>query len=108
MLHQESRERKKQKSLGLFSFSLLSVTVGVVSGLGAVAFRALIALFHNLIFLGKTSLGYDANVHTPYSPWGPFVILAPAIGALFVTVLVEKFAPEARGHGVPEVMDAVY
>jgi chloride channel protein, CIC family len=25
-----------------------------------------------------------------------------------VTLLVTKFAPEARGHGVPEVMDAVY
>jgi CIC family chloride channel protein len=30
------------------------------------------------------------------------------IGAVIVTFLVEKFAPEARGHGVPEVMDAVY
>jgi Voltage gated chloride channel len=29
-------------------------------------------------------------------------------GALIVTLLVTKFAPEARGHGVPEVMDAVY
>jgi CIC family chloride channel protein len=27
---------------------------------------------------------------------------------LIVTLLVTKFAPEARGHGVPEVMDAVY
>ncbi len=27
---------------------------------------------------------------------------------MFVTLLVTKFAPEARGHGVPEVMDAVY
>jgi chloride channel protein, CIC family len=108
MLDQESREKKKQRSLGLLSFSLLSVVVGLVSGLGAVLFRALIALFHNLFFLGKISAVYDANVHTPYSPWGPLVIVVPAVGALFVTALVEKFAPEARGHGVPEVMDAVY
>ena len=28
--------------------------------------------------------------------------------AVAVTFLVMKFAPEARGHGVPEVMDAIY
>lgn len=101
-------ETGKQRSLGLLAFSILSVTVGVVSGLGAILFRALIALFHNLFFLGKISAVYDANIHTPDSPWGSLVILVPVIGALFVTALVEMFAPEARGHGVPEVMDAVY
>ena len=29
-------------------------------------------------------------------------------GGLIVTLLVSRFAPEARGHGVPEVMDAIY
>jgi chloride channel protein, CIC family len=32
----------------------------------------------------------------------------PVIGAVVVTFLVNNFAPEARGHGVPEVMDAIY
>jgi chloride channel protein, CIC family len=98
----------KAKPLGPLSFYLLSVLVGVVAGLGAVAFRDLIALFHNLLFLGKLSVVYDANVHTPLSPWGPFVVLVPVVGALGVTLLVQKFAPEAKGHGVPEVMDAIY
>jgi hypothetical protein len=48
------------------------------------------------------------EAYTPPSPWGAFVILVPVLGALVVTLLVTKFAPEARGHGVPEVMDAVY
>ena len=38
----------------------------------------------------------------------PSLSLLPVLGALVVTLLVTKFAPEARGHGVPEVMDAVY
>jgi CIC family chloride channel protein len=29
-------------------------------------------------------------------------------GAVVVTFLVTNFAPEAKGHGVPEVMDAIY
>ncbi len=82
--------------------------VGIVAGLGAVAFRALIALVHNLLLLGRFSLVYDANVHTPPSPWGAWVMLAPVLGALAVAYLVTNFAPEARGHGVPEVMDAIH
>jgi CIC family chloride channel protein len=63
-----------------------------------------------VIFTGvvdySTSQGHQAN---PWVPWlgGAFVILAPAIGGLFYGPLVSKFAPEARGHGVPEVMFAV-
>ena len=82
--------------------------VGIVAGFGAVAFRDLIGLVHNLLFLGQFAIRYDANIFTPASPWGPFVILVPVVGAIGVTFLVTKFAPEARGHGVPEVMDAIY
>lgn len=90
------------------SISVAAVIVGVVAGLGAVVFRALIAFFHNLLFLGQLSTVYDATVHTLASPWGPLVILVPVVGALGVAFLVTTFAPEAKGHGVPEVMDAIY
>jgi CIC family chloride channel protein len=86
----------------------LSLLVGIVAGLGAVIFRALIAIFHNLFFLGKLSTAYDANTHTPIGPWGPLVILVPVVGGIAVVFLVKNFAPEAKGHGVPEVIDAVY
>lgn len=72
------------------------------------AFRFLIALFHNALFLGRLSPAYDANAHTPASPWGPLVILAPVLASLGVTFITSRFAPEARGHGVPEVIDAIY
>lgn len=86
----------------------LSLLVGVVAGLGAAAFRALIAIFHNLFFLGRLSAAFDANTHRPAGPWGPFVILVPVVGGMAVVFLVKNFAPEAKGHGVPEVIDAVY
>ena len=86
----------------------LSLLVGIVAGLGAVAFRDLIGIFHNLLFLGRLSAAYDANSHTPAGPWGPFVILVPVVGAFGVVFLVKNFAPEAKGHGVPEVIDAVF
>ncbi|MFZ2066336.1 MAG: chloride channel protein [Xanthobacteraceae bacterium] len=94
--------------VGLFRLSLLAIVVGGVTGFGAVAFRALIGLFHNVAFLGLFKFAYDASIFTPPSPWGLFVILVPVIGGLVVTFLIVNFAPEARGHGVPEVMDAIY
>ena len=96
------------RRIELVRLSGLALIVGVVTGLGAVAFRDLIGLIHNVLFLGQLSFRYDANIFTPPSPWGMFVILVPVIGALGVTFLVSRFAPEAKGHGVPEVMDAIY
>src|SRR5271169_2357313 len=95
------------RRIGLVYLSMLALLVGVVTGFGAVGFRDLIGLIHNVLFLGKWAVRYDANLFTPASPWGPFVILVPVLGGVAVTFLVNTFAPEARGHGVPEVMDAI-
>ena len=96
------------RPLLLISLCLLALVVGIVTGLGAVAFRALIACVHNLLFLGHWSLYYDSSLFTSPAPWGPWVIVVPVIGAVGVTFIVSNFAPEAKGHGVPEVMDAIY
>ncbi len=96
------------RTLKPFTLLMISVLMGIVSGIGAVVFRGLIALFHNLFFLGRLSIAYNANAHTPASPWGPFVVFIPVAGAVGVAFLVKNFAPEAKGHGVPEVMDAIY
>jgi len=93
---------------GLVFLSCLALATGLITGFGAIFFRGLIALIHNLFFLGTFSVQYDANVFTSAGPWGAFIILAPMLGGMVVTALVTNFAPEARGHGVPEVMDAIY
>jgi chloride channel protein, CIC family len=85
-----------------------ALAVGLIGGYGAVVFRAMIAAIHNLCFLGQLSFDYDANLHTPVSPWGAWIIVMPVAAAVVVAFLVKTFAPEAKGHGVPEVMDAVY
>ena len=92
----------------LAQLSLLALGLGLVTGLGAVLFRGLIGLVHNLLFTGHAVVHYDANIFTAPAPWGPLVILVPVLGAIGVTFLVTHFAPEAKGHGVPEVMDAIY
>jgi chloride channel protein, CIC family len=101
-------EGEESRRLSLTQLSLLALGLGVITGLGAVLFRDLIGLVHNLLFAGQAAVHYDANIFTAPAPWGPLVILVPVLGAVLVTFLVSNFAPEAKGHGVPEVMDAIY
>lgn len=86
----------------------LALVIGVMTGFGAVAFRALIALVHNLFYNGRLSYVFDANLSEGPSRFGDLVLLSPIIGGLIVVYIVRTFAPEAKGHGVPEVMDAVF
>lgn len=94
---------------GSVQLVVLALIVGAGAGLGAVVFRWLIARA-TLLFSGTSD--YSATTGHPAHPWLPwlgagFVVLAPAIGGLLYGPLVDRFAREARGHGVPEVMYAV-
>ncbi|MFQ6014378.1 MAG: chloride channel protein [Anaerolineae bacterium] len=76
-----------------------ALLVGVGAGFGAIIFRWLIGSFTTLAFQGgKSALGAMG----PY-----YVIIIPAFGGLLVGPMIYFFAREAKGHGVPEVMEAV-
>ena len=78
---------------------LLAVSVGLVGGIGAVLFRYLIDGSRVLFFSGgRWALPFLGDA---------YVILLPVLGLVIVTYIVRKWAPEAQGHGVPEVMYAV-
>lgn len=72
----------------------LAGLVGVVSGTAAVLFRWLIQGI-SLVFV---------LIPQTFGPLG--WILTPILGAFIVGAIVVRFAPEAKGHGVPEVMAA--
>ncbi|MDF3291538.1 chloride channel protein [Streptomyces silvisoli] len=87
---------------------VLALIVGAGAGLGAVAFRWLIKTFTSLLsgHADYSAAGHAPNPHVPWlGPW--FVLLAPVLAGLAYGPLVHRFAREARGHGVPEVMYAV-
>ncbi len=99
---------REERRVSLFILCLMALGVGIMTGVGAVALRGLIGLIHNLMINGVFKIPYDANILEGPSRWGNWVMLAPILGGVVVVYLVERFAPEAKGHGVPEVMDAIY
>jgi CIC family chloride channel protein len=76
-----------------------ALLVGLGAGLGAVLFRWLIKEVQDFSFTGALQL---------FPFLGDYVlVIAPVIGGLIVGPLIYFFAREAKGHGVPEVMEAV-
>jgi CIC family chloride channel protein len=84
-----------------FAFgATLATIVGIAAGLGAVFFRWLIAFLNRLLF------GGGADVLSFLGHY--YVILIPIIGGLVIGPLIYfTGALETKGHGVPEVMEAV-
>ncbi|HUU39877.1 MAG TPA: chloride channel protein, partial [Desulfatiglandales bacterium] len=78
---------------------LFSNMIGVGAGFGAILFRWLIGFFQNLFF--------DKGQHVLSFMGSYYVIIIPAIGGIFVGLLIYFFSSESKGHGVPEVMLAV-
>ncbi|MEW2545095.1 chloride channel protein [Streptomyces sp. NPDC047002] len=95
----------REAKSGLLALALL---VGAGAGLGAIVFRRLIEAF-TLLFSGHADYAAAGHAVNPHVPWLGrwFVLLAPAVAGLLYGPLVQRFAKEARGHGVPEVMLAV-
>jgi CIC family chloride channel protein len=103
-----------RKSGYLQKWLLLGVTIGVISGLGAVVFYLL------LRYTGEFLLGHLAGYHVPrpvgeggshgspgfVRPWA--IPLVTTVGALLSALIVTKLAPEATGHGTDEAIEAVH
>ncbi len=82
--------------------AILATLVGLAGGFGAIGFRHLIGLVQS------TAYGSGGNLLELVSltPWY-LRIWIPALGGLVVGPMVYFLAREAKGHGVPEVMEAV-
>jgi len=78
---------------------VMAILVGVTTGLAAVLFIRLIALIQLFLYGGAEKI-----LPALGRLW---IILVPVIGGLMVGPIIARFAVEAKGHGVPEVMQAL-
>ncbi len=91
-----------------FGLIAIALIVGGGAGLGAVGFRWLINGF-TWLATGHETFGQQGRIASSHLPWLGlgFFVLIPIVGGLIYGPLIQRFAREARGHGVPEVMLAV-
>lgn len=76
--------------------------IGIIAGFTAFGFREAIEALGHLFF---HILPYQLGFESPTDPgWLAIMVFIPALGGLIVGPMVYKWAIEARGHGVPEVM----
>jgi CIC family chloride channel protein len=87
---------------------LMALLVGAGAGLGAAGFRWLIYAF-TWLATGHDQFGQQGHAPSLHLAWLGiwFVLVIPVVGGLLYGPLIQRFAREARGHGVPEVMLAV-
>ncbi len=81
---------------------LLACVIGFGAGLASVAFKWMIQSFQK-IFWGASSL-LEAAASRPWY----VTLLIPALGGLIIAPLIYYGAREAKGHGVPEIMEALF
>ena len=80
---------------------VLACLIGVAAGYGAVLFTWLI----HLVSRSSVQAAFaESQLHWSY---GLLLCALPALGLLVVSWMTRRFAPEAQGHGVPEVIAAV-
>ncbi|HGY54788.1 MAG TPA: CBS domain-containing protein [Caldithrix abyssi] len=80
---------------------LVAVVIGLLGGYGAVFIQHVIKEFHILLWKGPPGLEPILAM-----PWY-WKIAIPTLGGIVVGLIIRYWSAEAKGHGVPEVMEAI-
>ncbi|MBN2716345.1 MAG: chloride channel protein, partial [Deltaproteobacteria bacterium] len=99
--HMEAPLRRIRQNEHLFLL-LSAIVLGVLAAYGAIGFRYLI-LWSSEFFHPKDG-GLPATLGIQFAWLG---MLVPMVGGLIVGLVVYRIAPEVKGSGIPEVMEAV-
>jgi len=81
--------------------SLLAVLVGLMAGLASIVFKILIQFFQSQFWRASTIISAVSS-----QGWY-LTLLIPALGGLIIGPIIYFGAREAKGHGVPEIMESI-
>ncbi|MGD8686809.1 MAG: hypothetical protein PVH15_08545, partial [Syntrophobacterales bacterium] len=82
--------------------SVLAILIGILGGYGALLFRYAIKVAQFCFYQNTNDILTFAHTLPVY-----LIVGLPALGGLVVGPIIYFGAREAKGHGVPEVMEAV-
>ncbi len=83
--------------------ALLGLVLGGVGGAAAFAVIHLVGLISNLTLLHR--VGYDLPNLRHYHPTP--ILLPIAVGGALIVVLLARWSPIIKGHGIPESLEAI-
>jgi CIC family chloride channel protein len=101
------------KAYGPTFMVMAAVLTGVIAGLAIVGFRWLIVLSNDYLFLDIGDSFPRAGAHNVsdflegFTASTLLVLLVPSVGIILAAFIANRYAVEAKGHGVPEVMSAM-
>ncbi len=81
--------------------TLLAVLIGLIAGFASVGFKVMIQFFQNQFWRASDIISAVTS-----QPWY-FTLLIPALGGLIISPIIYYGAREAKGHGVPEIMESL-
>lgn len=85
----------------------LSALIGVSGGVAAWVFRWMIELTSTWFFRRPTGIAEGDGLGAGGTPWW-LILLLPALGGAIVGYIIQKWAPEAEGHGTDSVVRAYH
>lgn len=99
-------EQYKQSSKDIdFKILFLASLIGVLSGIASYAFQFFLNSFYYIFIIGPQNLliknGYARYSFTPF-------LVSPIIGGILVAYMINHWAKEAKGHGIPEIIEAYH
>jgi len=100
----EPKSRLDYSALGWGKISLFAVAAGVGGGAGAIIFRKMIDVFYWVFF--ERIFPFTSALNVNGFHFG--LILVPILGGLIIGPIIFTLAREAKGHGVPEIMESVH
>ncbi|MDO5844617.1 MAG: chloride channel protein [Methanocorpusculum sp.] len=104
-----------EERLSLKKILLIGISLGIFSGFGAVLFFSGVKYLSQFVL--NNLLGYvypvEGNTAAEISAWSPpdFIwLIIPIItaGALVSSIIVQRFAPEAEGHGTDSALKSYH
>ena len=81
---------------------ILAIIIGILGGFGGIGIRWLIKFISEISFPGPGNILQNILAIRWY-----WILIIPVIGGILVGPIITFLAPEAKGHGVPEVMQAI-
>jgi len=81
--------------------TLLAVLIGFIAGLASIVLKIMIQFFQKLFWRAPSVIEAVST-----QPWY-LTILIPALGGLIIGPIIYFGAREAKGHGVPEIMESL-